>query len=410
MHGVHGAAGLDTAVDPVVGQCPVAQHRLATADAQEQVDHRRQGGARPQHHVGVVGLEQKDPAGVELDHALGPVEHQRQDLLHRLSGGLLDELAHDRVAGGLLLAHRHRVCGDQLRAGAAAESHGQAAVVVREPAGLVAQQDEAAHLVADGEGHRQETLDRHLVRYVGDELEQTHLVGADEVLAGLHGRDQGAGGIAAAGDGLRMETVKADARRLRHELAAVGRHEVAASEAGAEVVGEQGGQRGRVGGRARALGVLRGGHEGALLVLELRVEVLHLLQAAAQGVCEAAVGGDAHEAAEGEQHDAGQLERQPPGGEVEVDRQQDHQQRAPRHRTRDRPLRVGGPGDDGHEARDRGHDRVAAGAAGRVQRPAGQDQHGGRRRERDPDQEGGSLGTDHPDCELNTNKPSGGLS
>src|SRR5205807_10010972 len=114
--------------------------------------------------------------------------------------------------------------------GAQGQSYRQPAIVVVETTGAVAEQDEAAHVRAYQHRHGQQALDVELVRDVVEELGQTGFVDAHEVLAAVDGRQQWAGPFTAGGDGLRVQTAQADARRLGYESRAVRRNEVMAGK------------------------------------------------------------------------------------------------------------------------------------------------------------------------------------
>ncbi len=392
---VHGPAlglGLDPAVDVLVGGDEAAQHRLPVANlGQGALDGGGVGRAaapRPsrlsEHHVRVVRLEEDGRAGVVADHLLALVEHELQRLVHRLAGRLLDELVHQRVARGFPARSGDGVGARQLRAGAQRQSHREPAVVVVEIALLLAQQDEAADLVADAHRHRHQPCDVQVVRQVVDQLRKRRLIVADVLLARLDSAEQRSGVPRVALHRHRMEAIEADARRLRKELPAVGRRGVVAREVGARLPRDDGEGRDV----ARVLGVVRvrgGRHEGPLLGQELDPNRLQVNRMGADRSREAAVGHASDETTEPEEQKPGQLEDEVRSPQVEPIREEGDQQRCHAERNRALPVGVERSRTQRQQARHDGEELVRTRVAGDVQRRA--DQHEGGRGRRKADAE-----------------------
>jgi hypothetical protein len=134
----------------------------------------------------------------------------------------------------------------QLSAGAQGQRPRQPAVVVGEASRLVAQQDEAADVLANRHRHRHQALDVQVLGEVVRELPQTAVVTPYELLARLHRRRQRAGAAGHAVDRLRVEALEPNAWRLGHELLAVRRREEVAGEGGPDLVRDVRGQRGDI--------------------------------------------------------------------------------------------------------------------------------------------------------------------
>ena len=126
-----------------------------------------------------------------------------------------------------------------------------------------------------------------------------------------------------------------------------------------------------------------------MLLLELHVQVVHVVQPAAEGVREAAVGGDPGHAGQGEQEQATELNREPLVREVKADGQQRHQQSPGSRRAGDPPLGNGGSSGHREQACDRDHHQVPTAMARGVQRGSRQDQERGDRGKTDPHGERG---------------------
>ncbi len=361
-----------------------ADHGLALPHAQHRTFDGRRRALAVDEDERVVGLEQSHAAGVEAQHPAHAIQHEVQDLLHGFARRLGDQLVHERVALGLSLAQRDRVGARELRAGAADECHAQTPVVIGEAARLVAEQHESTDTIADHHGQREQALDGQLIGHVVDELRQPRLVRSDELLAGVDRSQQRPGVWRAARHGLRMQPAKPDPRWLGQVLPAVGGDEVVASERGSELLRETCGESCGVARLGNALGVLRSHHEGAVLLLQLGLQVGERVVVARQRVIEAAVGGDPGQAAERQQQKAAQLEGQGSVGEVEVHGQERHQKGSDGRRSRDGQLRVEGSGHCGQEAGDRGHQDVGSGTSSHVHRSSGQDKNPGRGRKSDP--------------------------
>ena len=161
----------------------VAQHRLTVANFRERsVDRLRLLTVRPD--VRVVRLKQNGAPGVVADHLCATIEHKLERLLHRLPRGLLDELVHQRVAGGLLARKGDGMGARQLGAGAQSQRGGQAAVVLGEHRRPAAEQDKAAQAISDRHrcGDRSDQVQ--VVGQVVEELLQDAVAFTAERLAG----------------------------------------------------------------------------------------------------------------------------------------------------------------------------------------------------------------------------------
>ena len=255
VHRVRGRIRRNAARRAVLREGVISDQRRAVTDPLKRTGQRHRAPSAVEEHVSVIRLEKDDAARVVADHVAHAVEHEGEYLVHRLARRLFDELAHQRVAGRLLLALSDGVCAGKLRSGPPGEGHRQPAIVVVETARAVPEQDEAAHVRADQHRHGQQALDVELVRNVVEQLGQPGLVDAHEVLAPVDGRQQRPRPFAAGRDRLRVQTAQTDARRLRHEPRAVRRDQVVAGKGCARLLRDQGGQRSGVPRLVRAVQV-----------------------------------------------------------------------------------------------------------------------------------------------------------
>ena len=264
------------------------------------------------------------------------------------------------------------------------ERGGQAQVVVGEAAALVAQEDEAADVVADAHRDREQVLDADVVGQVVDELGEAALVVADELFARLDRAEERSGSVDGTVDRLWVQTFQAKARLLGHELLAVRGGEVGAGEAGAHLASNAGGERPDISRLDRALGVRSGREEHPVLLFQLCDQGLHLVELQVQRVGEVVVSDPAHEAADREQDQPADLVRKLVVPVVKPDAGKGRRDNSQARGNRELPALVERAGRDREEARQDGQQRRLAAPAAHIERGAGQDERRCRRRQRDP--------------------------
>ena len=273
IHRARGGAGRDPAEHPILSRRVAANDDLALAHSLHRAFDRCSPALPVDEDEGVVGLEQGDAAGVKAHDPADAIEHEGEDLLHCLAGRLGHELVHERVALGLPLAQGDRVGARQQGTGAADQRHAETPVIVGEAARLVAEEHEAAHAIADRHRQSEQAVDGQLVGHVVHELCKARLVGADELFGRVDGSQQRPCVRCTARHRLRVQPAQTNPGWLGHVLLAIGGHEVVACERRTELLREPRRQRRGVAGLRDAFSVLGCRHEGAVLLLQLRLHI-----------------------------------------------------------------------------------------------------------------------------------------